>query len=392
MSFRVAIVGFTQFENLGDQFIGKTVEYLVKQYGCIDTELMDFAIASDGGAITFLFRGIHKVTRTLEWKQLSNLVCIKKYENYYRKTLFKKLKKVDAIIFSGGSFKYGTQEVWAQYSAIIDYANRSNIPVMFDAMNVQKYDASDFRCEYLKKHLNLPCVKLFTSRDGSAGVQRLKNDYLEGGRLDILPAADPAYWIPEAYGLVKNKQSNIIGINAIAPNKFLIYGGTLKPEMVRSAYIELLRKLTERGYSWELFTNGLEEDNAFARNLAEYFKLSEEKVHIPKTDYELAQMEAGYMAVFGARLHSMICAYSLGVPVAGFVWDEKITHFAEMAKLEDLFLQERDVNGKAMFDVLMKAFNKKDDENNRNYWKETTKNTIFMFLDNLKNYGTRKTM
>lgn len=90
------------------------------------------------------------------------------------------------------------------------------------------------------------------------------------------------------------------------------------------------------------------------------------------------------MAVFGTRLHSMICAYSLGVPVAGFIWDEKIIHFAEMAKLEDFFLRESEITGKAMYDVLMKALQNKGDVTNREFWKNTTKKSIFEFLNTLK--------
>ena len=30
---------------------------------------------------------------------------------------------------------------------------------MFDAMNVQKFDGNDFKCRYLKEHLNYSCVK-----------------------------------------------------------------------------------------------------------------------------------------------------------------------------------------------------------------------------------------
>lgn len=145
----------------------------------------------------------------------------------------------------------------------------------------------------------------------------------------------------------------------------------------------MLERLTEQGFSWQLFTNGMVEDNAFANELAECCGLDRKSVSIPKSDLELATMEANYMAVFGTRLHSMICAYSLGVPVAGFVWDEKVIHFAEMAKLEELFLKETEITGKAMFETLMKALQKKDDSENRNYWKNTTKRTIFEFLNGL---------
>lgn len=294
------------------------------------------------------------------------------------------MKNSDAIVFSCGSFKYGTQDLWVQYSTIIDYANKHNIPVMFNAMNVQKYDESNFKCRYLKKHLNKPCVKYFSSRDGLAGVDRLKLDYVEKKEIRVLPAADPAFWIPETYHVARNEKSSTIGINVIAPDIFLRYGGTLQPENVKEAYIVMINRLKEKDFKWQIFTNGTQVDNIFALDIAKICNAKEDEIHIPKSDIELASMEANYMAVFGSRLHSMICAYSLGVPVAGFIWDEKIIRFAEMAELETMFLTENEVNGEAMFHVLMKAVHAEDNSENRNYWKKTTPKAIFEFLDSIK--------
>ncbi len=380
---KIAIIGFTEYENLGDQFIGKTVEYLVKQYGAVETEVIDFQIDRNKREVAFALRLLHKISRMMKFDKLSDRLCIKKYQSYYKKTIFKSLLNVDGLIFACGSFKYGTQDLWAQYSAIIEYANNHSIPVMFDAMNVQKYNDSDFRCEYLKKHLNYPCVKYFTSRDGEAGVERLKTDYITDGKMKIYPAADPAFWIPETYH-IRNRGGHTVGVNVITPDQFLAYGGTLKPEIVKNAYLEFLQILTKNGFEWQLFTNGLAADNEFAKELAQCCDVKGDDVICPTSDVELANLEANYMVVFGARLHSMICAYSFGVPVAGFIWDEKITHFAEMAKLDGLFLKEYEITGKAMYEVLMKALQRKEDIKNREYWKNTTQKTIGDFLDTLK--------
>ena len=380
---KISIIGLTKYENLGDQFIGKTVDYIVKEYGQVDTELLDFEYNKSDGNASLWSRITWKAACKLKLKQLADVLLAEKYKSFYQKKLFKKLEKSDAVIFSGGSFKYGTQDVWVQYSTIIDYANEHNIPVMFNAMNVQKYDEGNFKCRYLKKHLNKPCVKYFSSRDGQAGVDRLKSDYVEK-EIRVLPAADLAFWIPETYHVARNEKSNTIGINVISPDIFLRYGGKLQPEDVKEAYIVLINRLKEKNFKWQIFTNGMQVDNIFALEIAKICNAKEDEIHIPKSDIELASMEANYMAVFGSRLHSMICAYSLGVPVAGFIWDEKITHFAEMAKLETVFLAENEVNGEAMFNVLMKAVQTEDNPENRIYWKETTPKAIFEFLDSIE--------
>ena len=56
-----------------------------------------------------------------------------------------------------------------------------------------------------------------------------------------------------------------------------------------------------------------------------------------------------------------------------------------MAQLEDLFIQENEVSGEVMFDILMKAIDKKDNKINRDTWKETTKDTIYAYLKSLEN-------
>lgn len=166
-----------------------------------------------------------------------------------------------------------------------------------------------------------------------------------------------------------------------------MYGGTLPPEEVKKAYITMLDKLSKRGFTWQLFTNGMREDNDFAFELANAVQGGkEERVHIPGSASELVGMVANYKAVFGARLHSMICAYSFGVPVSGIIWDEKIVHFAEMAKMENLFLREKEITGEAMFDNVMKSLQREDDSKNRDFWKNTTRKTIFEFLDSIKQF------
>lgn len=105
-----------------------------------------------------------------------------------------------------------------------------------------------------------------------------------------------------------------------------------------------------------------------------------EKIEFCNSDIDLVRIESSYKTIFGARPHSMICACSLGIPVAGFIWDEKVVHFAEMVHLEDYFLKEIEVPGKDMYEVLLKVFNSIDDVNNRNLWRNKTKDSIFEFL------------
>ncbi len=67
----------------------------------------------------------------------------------------------------------------------------------------------------------------------------------------------------------------------------------------------------------------------------------------------------------------------------------RMVNFVAPISLEDLFLQESEITGEAMFEVLMKALQMEDDIENRNYWKNATKDTIFKFSDDV---GSSKTL
>ena len=67
----------------------------------------------------------------------------------------------------------------------------------------------------------------------------------------------------------------------------------------------------------------------------------------------------------------------------------RMVNFVAPISLEDLFLQESEITGEAMFEVLMKALQMEDDIENRNYRKNATKDTIFKFLDDV---GSSKTL
>ena len=386
---KIAIIGFANYENFGDQFIVKCVEYLVKKHGYEEVKILDFCIEKQSKVKFQCLRFSCKLARELKMKRISSLLCIQKYRENYKNGLFRELKDVKAIIFAGGSFKYGTQDVWIQYSCIIEYAREHNIAVMFNAMNVQTYNEKDFRCKYLKDHLNFSCVKMFTSRDGVPGVQRLKKYYVENAELKVYAVADPAYWIPETYNInkkEKSKEKRIIGINIIAPDRFRLYGGFLSPEEVKMSYRNFFRLLDDANVKWEIFTNGMRDDIQFALELLKEEKLDKEKLITPNSDIELANIISNYYAVFAGRLHAAICAYSLKIPVAGFTWDEKILRFAEMANIKKAFLNETEISEQNMFEALRCAINEQSnsDDDAREKWRELTQKSIFEFLDSVE--------
>lgn len=382
MKKRVVLAGLNSIQNYGDHFIGECVEFLVeicrKETECVTLDLgfckKNFRFLIYGG-IRLLANFLPN--STISYKLVYAAMRIRFYKYYYNI-----LKTADGLIFACGSFKYGTQNLWAQYSIAVECAEKLNIPVMFDAMNIQKYNAEDWRCICLQYHANRPCVKMISTRDGYAGVKRLKKDYITNRNIQILPVGDPAFWIPERYK-IKKRYGDKIGINLIREDIYKDYKWeNISESQMIEAYSKLITIMNEKAIKWEFFTNGLLEDYAFGCKVLNHCGLANEKglIVVPQNGEGLVRLIAGYRGILGARLHACICAYSLDVPVAGFVWDEKMLHFAEMTGIERYFCEKGRFNGEELFFRIQKAINGTVNNDVRENWKKSTRRSIEDFL------------
>ncbi|MDD6709380.1 MAG: polysaccharide pyruvyl transferase family protein [Ruminococcus sp.] len=379
---KICLAGLINFSNYGDQFIAKTVEYLVKKSQNVEICFLDFFhvydtnIFSIGARIPTRFGG-RKIT---EYELL----------NYQKKLYLKKLRgmNIDGIIFVCGSFKYATQDLYRNYSSIVWAAKVLNIPVMYDAMNIQKFDPRNVKCKILKKYANFQNVKVISSRDGYLGVERLKKDYIYNRNIKLLSVGDPALWIPECYSLSK-KKSDIVGINVIRKDIFLDYGYNVSCNSVIQLYVQLLKILDKNKIPYKLFTNGLHEDFETALEvLKEYNKkskkfLDDSIVIVPNNDRNNIEIISNFKSIIGARLHACICAYALDIPISGFIWDEKLKSFAICNGLESYFVDIENLNPEKIINNLCTAQNKGYNEQLRNEWKLKTLESIKNFVDEI---------
>lgn len=379
---RVAVMGLASINNYGDTFILKCVAYIVNELENYEAEIADFE-PSMNLLRAFFYYFVLIISKIIPSEKLSARIEFTAVKIRCKKYYSNLLKSVDGLIFGGGSIKYGTQKVWAYYSLAIETAQRMGIPVMFNAMNIQKADQNNWKCRFLLEHLNLPCVKMITSRDGNYGVERLKKEYHIRRDIICKGVGDVAFWIPDCYHTFKNPHAQKVGINLIYGNIFIRYGNHLTEEELLNIYCELLRKLDEEKIEWELFTNGLTSDYDFGRKLLKIYGNKKLKIRIPASDFDLLQMIRNYRIILGARLHACICAYSLDIPFVGFIWDEKLLYFSRMAGLEQFFVMEKDLTSDELFIKIMSMIsnNMEHYRETRLEWKSLTKQMISMFLD-----------
>ncbi|WP_457580748.1 polysaccharide pyruvyl transferase family protein [Ensifer canadensis] len=109
-------------------------------------------------------------------------------------------------------------------------------------------------------------------------------------------------------------------------------------------YHQLLRLMLDAGYRICLFTNGAQEDQAFARGILGGAGLAEDidsgDLYLaprPKTPEELVHIIASTQVILAHRLHACIAAYSLGVPQVGLGWDPKVDGFFQFVGRSEYF-------------------------------------------------------
>lgn len=377
---KVLLMGLTNIENIGDHFVPKCVQYLVQNGNNSEWESRLISLVpSEKGFRYLLYVGLKIFARLIPRKTFSHKIVylanrIREWQ-YYKKNI----NMVDAIIFSLGSYKYTTQDLWAYYALVIQIAEKKQIPVMFNAMNIQDYNEMDWRCRILKKYTNYSCVKMFTTRDGILGIDELKRYYVTNRNIRISAVGDSAYWIPACY-CVSRKPGEVVGVNLIRGNIFIDYGKSMTKEELLDFYAAMLSELDAHNIKWELFTNGSHKDLQFGHALLKKTGRKGTIIRVPKSDAELPQIISAYKGIVGARLHACICAYALDVPMVGFVWDKKMLRFSQVAKLEDHFLREEELEASKMIQCLMKALQSDYDVQLRETQKQATMQKISEFL------------
>ena len=389
MHKKVAVVGLYSLPNMGDQMLCETTIFLLKKI-CKDIEIIKLDVfpkkRTDRTVIERIERRlssrmIKKAKKRFEYKDGSKRRYV--YERrmwkmqvfrYYEKTL----KEADAIVFAGGGFvKFRTQGLNYYTEMIIEIAQKYNIPVMMNAVGIEGYNEQDFRCMSLKKHINSNVVKVITTRDN---VELLDNYYIYNKNIKTDLVGDPALWAPDCYNVHKNQSSTKIGINIIRENIFKDYGNRLTAEEMLSFYIQLISELEKRSVEWVLFSNGMKSDQKFGRKLLDKLGMSEDERMIspPTRAEELLETIKGFKCIFGARLHACISSYALGVPVVGFIWNEKTELFARQIKKDMNFFNENNLDVCIIVDRLLEAAEEDYDKNILDY----NRNKTFMYLQN----------
>ena len=391
---KIAVVGLYSIPNMGDLILCEASQYLTKKIR-EDVEIVPVDVCprykSDYRGMEYIKYRISRKMKTIaekkfEYKDNSEYRYNYEYkmwqirlERYYKKMF----KGVDAIMFAGGGFlKFRTQGLNYYVEMIVKIAKEHNIPVMMNGVGIEGYSDSDIRCQQLKKIINEDVMKVITTRDD---IDTLENKYIYNKNIKISRVGDPALWTPECYGVKRNEERDVVGINIIRGKVFQDYGNKASYDELKEFYKALIQEIESRNEKWVLFSNGMKGDQQFGREILSELGLEIPKYLLPapKTSMELLDMVKSFKCIFGARLHACITAYSIDVPIVGFIWNEKTRIFAQVIGKKENFFEEAEMDVKKISDRLLEAASEEYDTSIRDELKQLTVSYMKEFLDNL---------
>lgn len=386
----ILLFSLESINNVGDEILRATTEYLIKSVSPnLEIDVMQlkprktdvcgsYKIDWAAGRLVRLFTNfIHGKTLSYKIRNFSYIIA-------YGRLFESKIRRADKIILPIGMLKYSTQDFCYLFHLINKLATKYHKDVMMSAMSPQVPNRRDWRYHLLVKAANFPSVKMVTTRDGMAGAEIIKSDYLKR-EIECDFVGDPALWIPETYKVKKENGCNgvpYVGINIIRKGIFKDYNNSSTDEQLKCFYINLIRLLEQKHWRWSVFCNGMLSDMRVINELQTELGFSAEHIVNNFTDGKsYAEIVSNFDVVFGARLHSCITSVAVGTPVVGFIWEDKLKYFSDTMGIRQFFFNPSDMTEEKVIAALEKAMKFDFDYSNRDFYKFKTKESIQKFLE-----------
>ncbi len=390
----IVVVGWDKsLNNAGDQILIEATHYLCKKVS--DNNIIDMDWENTNRSV------IKKVLRTLYYRFISLFsrinwdsnkkstqlrYSLQKYyfelgvKSYY-KNFLKNNNAIAVVVAGGGALKYKTQNHSFYTEILLETAARLGLPVMLNAIGIEGYSSEDIRCRKLIETLNSSTVKVVTTRDD---IEALRNHFVLDKSIVTAKVGDPALWISNVYGIKKNENSNLIGINLVRGHIFLDYDEyPISFEETINLYCDIIKQLEKEGFSWELFTNGMTSDCQFGEIILEKIHRNDKEILIASNTADYVKMVSQFKGVIGGRMHALITSYSLDIPIAGFVWSEKIKYFGETTKIDSSLLEKEKISGENLVLCLKHSLITNYDIKTREILKQNTFDYINSFISSL---------
>lgn len=386
----IALVALRTINNIGEELLDSNTEYLIKKTAAnFKIKKIELNPSKRDLLPRFFFQCVFaKVISSISdlipecncKYKIKNLSYKIKLSSYFKE----QLKDVDNLIYCVGMLKYSTQDFSYIYNIINKIASQNDINIMMSAMSIENSNKNDWRCLQLKKAVNCDSVKFITTRDNIEELELLRSYYLDkNSKIISRVVGDPALWTKQTYEIMGKKiNSSVIGVGLIRLGIYKDYGYNITEPELYSFYKNILLYLSKKGYNWKLFCNGMLEDYKVGEKLINELGLPKEKLcPRPKNAEDLISLLSEFKIILGARLHSCITSYALGIPVVGLIWDNKLRAFAKKINHYEFFIEPENLNAEYVVDRLESVISKEYDPELFEKLKNSTYESIEEFIE-----------
>lgn len=409
---KIAVCGLIKSENLGEQFIARSLEYLIRE-GLREkgvTRPIEFVEVDLLGRKDVLQQTKDKLEDKLRnycgysiiglpleavyvlCKKLAMMIPIPAVQNFcyrmrhfiyehsrnYRKRLLRyfdsKMHDCAFIVVDGaGLLEYSYNEYQELLLTVSRYAEKKRLQVVYNAIGrAGEFDEKDFRATILKQALRSPVVKYISARDSQETVQCCAG---EQHQVELL--ADAAFWMKETYGISPKENRKKVGIGLVRGDSLSGYKVNFFPEDWVKLFSGIARELEKRGYEYEFFTNGLPNDIALGNRVLKELGLPASRmVPRPVLDTELYNTISSYRGIITCRLHSSIAAFTLRIPSVILSWNHKVNKLMEHIGCEERAVNLENFEPKYIVDLFEKALAEGVDDKKLQMMKDKAKKSV----------------
>lgn len=366
---KVVIFNVKYSENLGDGILAQCLETLLARGASgLDVKTIDLAGrstfgTSSGGRRRLLLKVLQAMpsfARRLAVKQVLGPALRRLQVEWQTE-----IDAADAVVIGGGNlFQDDDLNFPLKVGAVLNCVKRSGKPLAVYAVGTSR----DWSLEARQLFGTLEETQLVhvSVRDTIASANWLRH-FPTGPKVQIRP--DPGLLVRDivtckAIAPLKSAD-RAIGICVTDPvilRRHSSHGLARIPFRHADDYRALLEQMLDAGYRVCLFTNGAQEDQAFARRILKAPGLAARidsgdlaLAPRPKTPEDLVHIIAATQVILAHRLHACIAAYSLGVPPVGLGWDPKVDGFFQFVGRAEYFANGADLSTQHIASLLEEA-------------------------------------
>jgi len=325
-------VSFFGSSNLGDLLISSSLENKVKEYSnqvtridYLGNDIVENMNIEDYIGFTQPKNNhkekIKQITKRSPFNQLA--MRAKKRMNLFSFPSFdREIDQAEALIIGGGNmiFDLETDTISAKrFDYYVSKAKENNLPVFAISLGI-----GPFQNKYQQKYAveALSKCDYITFRDNTS-LKLFKEFNPTKENVTVVP--DPVFFMETKNTEASRKK---IGMNIINPE---LFSKDLNSEEVKMNYVRLINELLETTGEEILIFNTEIKDYPFCQ--AVYEELTDkEKVQIAKVTNlkDLYNVFDQTKLVVGTRMHSLITAFSQGIPIVGLSWQQKVDAMFEL--------------------------------------------------------------